>query len=99
MGFTAADLDIFLDAFEAREVAIKLSGATVKTIRGIWRRKTEFVGQGEQIVILPSLLCKDSDLADVTRNHTLTVGGVEYKIYGDFVPENSGLSRIGLTKR
>lgn len=97
--FDAADLDIFLDAFDAKTVTVKLAGATVKTIRGIWRRKTEFVGQAEQIVILPSLLVKDSDMDDVTRNHTLTVGGVEYKIFGDFVPENSGLSRVGLSRK
>ncbi len=101
MPFTDDDLDSFLDTFEARTYSVRLSGVEVKTLRGIFRRATEFVGQADQILVLPSIRCKESDLDGVTRTHTLIDGvtGIEYKIHGDFVPANSGLSLVGLVKK
>ncbi|TLM66015.1 MAG: hypothetical protein FDZ69_07480 [Deltaproteobacteria bacterium] len=99
MIFADTDLDAFLDAFDALPVLVRLDGVPVKTIRGIWKRRTEFVGTGGQIVILPSITCKESDLADVTRLHSFEIGDVEYKAYGDFVPRNSGFAQVGLVKR
>jgi hypothetical protein len=99
MTFSATDLDAMIDAFDAKDVVVRLDGVAMKTIQGIWKRRTEFVGQGDQIVILPSILCKESDLEDVTRLHTFEVNGIEYRAFGDFVPRNSGLSMVGLVKR
>ena len=101
MPFSATDLDAFLDAFEARTFTVALNGVTVKPVRGVYRRRTEFVGQAQQIVILPTALCKESDLEDVTRLHTLTdqMTGTEYKIYGDIQPQNSGFALVGLVKK
>ena len=95
------DLDSFLDAFEARTFTVKLDGVKVKELRGIWRRRTEFINNATQeIKVIPSAQCKESDLDDVTRSHTLTdqSTGTEYKIYGDFQPGNSGFSIVGLMK-
>ena len=101
MQFDDDDLEAFLDAFDARDFTVKLAGVSVKTVRGIFRRRTEFVGQAEELLLLPSLLVKDTDLDDVTRQHTLTDSATlkEYKIYGDFVPQNSGFSVVGLVKK
>jgi hypothetical protein len=100
--FTSDDLDAFLDAFNAVDVTVKLSGVTVKTIRGIYKRSTEFGSpfETEQLRILPSLRCKESDLADVTRGHTLLLpgGAIEYKFWRDPVPSDSGFSVVGLVK-
>lgn len=98
MPFSEEDLDALLDAFDAKTVTVKLGGAVVGTIRGAFRRRTEFVGQAQELVILPSLLCKDSDLALYTRAHTLGVDGTDYRQFGAAVPNNSGLSRVGLVK-
>lgn len=99
MPYSDADLDAMLDAFDAKDVLVRLNGVPVKVIRGIWKRRTEFIGQADQIVILPSITCKESDLEDVTRQHTFEIGGVEYRAYGDFVPRNSGFSQVGLVKK
>jgi hypothetical protein len=101
MPYSAADLDAFLDAFEARPFAVRLNGVLVKTVRGIWRRRTEMVGQGGELVVIPSAQCKESDLDDVTRNCTLTdtTTDIEYRIYGEPVPQNSGFALVGLVKR
>ena len=101
MTFDDDDLNAFLDAFDARDYTVKLNGVAVKTVRGIYRRRTEFIGQSEQIVVLPSALIKETDLDDVTRQHTLTDSKTlkEYKIYGDFVPQESGFNLVGLVKK
>ena len=101
MQFDDNDLEAFLDAFDARDYTVKLNGVAVKIVRGIFKRRTEFVGQAEELVLLPSVLVKNTDLEDVTRQHTLTDSATlkEYKIYGDFVPKNSGFSVVGLVKK
>lgn len=100
MPFDEADLDTMLEALGAKDVIVRLNGAPVKTIQGVYRRRTEMASpyESQTLVIVPSVLCKQSDLADVDRSHTLTTNNTLYKIYGDFEPLNSGLSRVGLVK-
>jgi len=96
--FNEADLDNLLA--DASDVIIKLNGVTVKPIKGKLRKRTEVASPhtADTILVIPSLLCKDSDLVGIDRTHTLTVDGVAYKLYGDADPQNSGLTRIGLVK-
>lgn len=96
---TSDDLDNMLDAFDPVDVTVRLQGVLVKTVKGVVRKRTEYIGQSGQIVILPSITCKASDLADVMRLHTFEIDGQEYKAYGDQEPRNSGLARVGLVKR
>jgi len=97
--FNEADLDNLLA--DESDVIIKLNGVTVKPpIKGKLRKRTEIASPhtADTVLVIPSLLCKDSDLVGVDRTHTLTVDGVAYKLYGDADPQNSGLTRIGLVK-
>ena len=98
--FDAADRAVFLDAFEAKEITVTLDGALAGSFRGILRRKTEFVqAETQEVKILPSLLVPEADLVGIGRSHTLTLGGVAYRMHGEPLPQDSGFALIGLTKR
>jgi len=100
MPLTDTDLDAMLDAFNARTFTVRLEGVKTGTLRGIFRRRTEIIGQGGVQRILPSIRCKESGLDEGIRRATLTDDstGIEYKIYGDPEPSNSGLSTVVLVK-
>lgn len=100
MPFDDTDLANMLEAFDPVEITVKLNGATVDTISGRFRRRTEMASphDAETVVIIPSVLCRESDLQNVDRSNTLTIGGKTYKIYGDPEPMNSGFCRVGLVK-
>lgn len=100
MPFTETELDAMIDSFNPRTYTVRLDGVESGTLRGVFRRRTEVIGQGGEIVIRPSIRCKESALEEITRRHTLTDGtsGITYKIYGDFDPSNSGLATVALVK-
>lgn len=98
--FDAEDRAVFLDAFDAKEVTVTLDGAPVGSFRGILRRKTEFVqAETQEVKVLPSLLVPEVDLVGISRSHTLTFGGIAYRMHGEPIPQDSGFALIGLTKR
>jgi hypothetical protein len=100
MQFNDADLDSFLDAFNAQSYPVKVNDAQVATLRGIYKRRTEFISphMAEDVVIKPSLRCKTSDLDAFDMNHRIEIGGIDYKFWREPVENESGLSIVGLVK-
>lgn len=100
MKFSDNDLNAFLDAFDAKTIIVRLSGAQVDSVRAIHKRRTEFVSphSAEAAVILPSLQIKESDLEGITREHTFEIDGVNYRMYKEPTVRDSGFALIGLTK-
>jgi|GEM_PF-2180675 len=100
MQFDDTDLDIFLDAFEAQDYPVTLNDVQIGTLRGIYRRATEFLSphSAEQLVIHPSLECKAVELAAYNMTHRVTVDGIKYKFWREPVPSDSGFSVVGLVK-
>jgi len=98
--FDDTDLDIFLDAFEAQDYQVTLNDVAVGTLRGIYRRATEFVspGDAEQLVVHPSLECKTADLSAFDMNHRVVVDGIKFKFWRAPVLSDSGFSIVGLVK-
>ncbi|MCF6178909.1 MAG: hypothetical protein L3J63_05895 [Geopsychrobacter sp.] len=98
--FDDTDLDGMLDAFGAVTCPVKLNGGQVGTLRGIYRRNTEFVSPNEmeQLVIKPSLKCKTTDIDNYDQTHRIEVAGVDYKIWRKPVPSDSGFSLVALVK-
>lgn len=99
MQFDPADLDTFLDAFDAQTYPVTLAGNQVGTIRGIHKQKAEFSsGHSDQLHVLPSLQCKTADIDNFDQSHRIVIGGADYKIWREPVPKNSGFSIVGLVK-
>ena len=100
MRFSDTDLSGMLSAFDASEVIVKLAGVTVKTIAGDYRSAAEVVSpyNAEEVAVMPVVICRASDLTDVTRSHTLTVDGETYKLFGNPSPYGSGFAQVALVK-
>lgn len=99
MPFAETDLDEFMASMlSSKTVTVKLNGVTVGTFTGLWRRQMEFVGKGEEAVIVPGILCKASDMANYDRSHTLGIDGTDYRQFGAPALDNAGLARVGLVK-
>lgn len=100
MQLSATDLDAMLTAFGAQDYPVKLNGVQVDTLRGIYRRRTEFISPyaGEDLVIKPSLRCKTSELGAFDMNHRFVIGGIDYKFWREPMEKESGFSIVGLVK-
>ncbi len=100
MSFTSADLDTILAA-TGEDVTITLSGGTVKTIKGKFRKNFQTASpyQMEVGLLSPAVMVKTSDLAGVTSAHVFVIRGVEYKFNGKPEEEPSGFSRVHLAKK
>ena len=94
------DLDAMLDAFGAQSYPVKLNGSQAGTLRGIYKRRTEFISphMAEDVVIKPSLRCKTVDLDAFDMNHRIEIGGIDYKFWREPVEKESGFSIVGLVK-
>jgi hypothetical protein len=97
MPFADTDLDAMLAA-TGEPVVILLSGVTVSTITGKFRKNYVDVSPYESHVgILKSVfLCKTSDLAGITNDHYFNIQGVDYRFDGKPEDEPTGLTKVKL---
>jgi hypothetical protein len=95
------DLAQFFDQDDFAVAAIIKSGATViRTISVIFNTPTQEVAVFDTAVEgnLPFVQCRTSDLAGVTKSHTMTVSNVVYRI-GEREDDGTGLSTVQLRKQ
>ncbi len=97
MQFDADDLDMILDA-AGEDVVIKLSGSAIATIQGKFRKNYLDVSPFESStgILKPVVICKTSDLAGITNNHSFVIQGAEYKFDGKPEELPSGFTHIKL---
>lgn len=83
MIFTSAQLDTILRT-TGEPVTIQLSGVTVATVQGKFRKDYEDISGYETStgILKPAVLVKTSDMAGITSAHTFVVQGTEYKFDG-----------------
>ena len=87
------------DDFAVPSIIKTAAGATVRTISVIFNTPsqeveifdTDFEGN------LPFALCRSSDLASITNNHTMTISSVVYRI-AKIEPDGTGVSTVHLRK-
>lgn len=95
--FSSADLDAILGA-AGEDITITLSGVTVKTVRGKFRRDYQnpegFDGVGGGLQ--PALLLKTSDLTGITAGHAFLIRGKAYVHDGKPQERNDGLTLVPL---
>lgn len=98
--FDADDLDGLLSGPGSASAAITLHGVPVRTVRGIFRQRTEARSPylAEETAIVPALRCKSGEVADIGRSHVLTINGAYYRIFGDPEPHDSGTTLLYLVK-
>jgi len=100
MQFEAADIADILDT-TGEDVAVKLNGVTVKTIRAKFRKDFSLASPFEAEVgkLDISFMCASADMVDVTSSNTFLVRDVEYRL--DKKPQDlsSGFTRVTLAKK
>ncbi len=97
--FTTADQAAFDSAF-GKPVTAKLNGIAVATFPGILKVATGYPEGADTRELLTRhyLSVAAGYWSGLTRNHTLTIDGTEYKIYGQPEPRNDGRLTIHLTR-
>ena len=100
MQFDAADIADIL-AETGKDIAVMLGVATVKTIRGKFRKDFETLSPYEASagMLNPSFLCATADMADVTNSNTFVISGVEYRVHTKPQDLSSGFTRVILAKK
>ena len=90
---------VSLGHFGNVDVLISLTGAAVKTIRGIFDENSEVVSpfETERVQIQPAVTVLSSDLESITSNHLLTIRGKNYSFDGKPRPDGHGFTLIYLT--
>jgi hypothetical protein len=98
MQFDSADMDLILEA-TGENITITDAGGS-RIIRGKFRKNFESVSPYESTtgILLPSFLCKTSDLAGVTSRAVYTVAGSSYKLDGKPEEQPSGFTLVKLGK-
>lgn len=85
----------------AETFTVKLAGATVATVSGLFDEAVEVVSpyETDTVVVRPAASFQSGAVAAFGRSHTFTRDktGVAYKAFGDPQPE-MGLTRIFLVK-
>ena len=99
MNFTQAQQAV-IDQRAGKPVTAKLNGVVVTAFPGILRVSTGYPEGADtrEMITRHYLSTAAANWTGLSRNHTLTVDGVEYKIYGQPEPRNDGRVNIHLTK-
>lgn len=89
---------ISLGHFGNVDVLISLTGAAVKTIRGIFDESSEVVSpfDTERVQIQPAVTVLSSEMDGITSNHLLTINGKNYSYDGKPRPDGHGFTLIYL---
>lgn len=100
MQFDAADIAEILDT-TGEDITVKLAAATVKTIRGKFRKDFESFSPGEMSVgtLNPAFLCSTADMTGITSSNTFVRGGTEYRMNTKPQDLASGFTRVMLAKK
>jgi hypothetical protein len=96
----AADQQFALN--EAGQPAtFSLDGVTVKTVTAIFDQSVEIYspGQADTTEFKPAITVASSDMDGISKTHTVTISGKEYKIYLEPEPDGHGLTRIVLVAK
>jgi hypothetical protein len=98
MQFDSADMDTILEA-TGENITITDAGGS-RIIRGKFRKNFASVSPYESNtgILLPSFLCKTSDLSGATSRAVYTVGGVSYRLDGKPEEQPSGFTLVKLGK-
>lgn len=83
--FTAADNRNLIAAMGGQTVTVTRYGLTEATLTGIFDAEVDTVdGRDPSMVVTrPQVTLVEADAGVLTRDHTLTIGGKDYRLYGE----------------
>lgn len=78
-----------------------LNGTAVKTVTAIFDQAVEVYspGQTDMTEFKPAITVATSDMDGITRTHTVTTGGKEYKIFREPEPDGHGMTHLILAAK
>ena len=96
------DLDQFFDPSEFGDTLVMTSGAGIgRHIDGIFDEVAVTAEAGEFRMATaadPEFICKASDVAGLKKHDIGTIGGVEYELDRDPLPDGTGLAILHLSR-
>lgn len=99
MAFPAADIDLFFDSLLAVSASYTGTGAA-KTISILFDEAYSGVeiGGTEYMNTAPVIICKASDITDISLSATFVISSVTYKVREYHPADAAGMQMVILTK-
>lgn len=93
------DLSQFLDTDEFADSSVIHMGAVHRPVNGIFDQETDITGSDDAFsapATILTFMCKETDLQNVQRGDTITIGATTYDILGPAEPDGTGFAVLRL---